>query len=202
MSGVKQSPLPPLIELKSNLGCSGSMPLSACKRVYVVPAVKVLPVMVTEILPDSDATPETSTLSALAGTTWHSMVATVPEKVRSPSIPSVPLLGASVPSTVTTGVEGDVVVTVPFPVNVPEVYTRTVAALTLEPFVTLRTPTAPAMSLYPATSNRPLTVHIPPPSIVTDPFDGGSSPPVSDPMDAVALLISLPPETMNLPLPR
>ena len=119
ITGVKQSPLPPLIELKSNLGWLKSMLPAACKRVYVVPAVKVLPVMVTDILPARDATPEILTLSALAGTTWHSMVATVPEKVRAPLIVSCPS-GASVPSIVVPLV----VLTVPLPVNVPELYSE------------------------------------------------------------------------------
>ena len=75
------------------------------------------PFSVTDNLPSSVAVPETSALSQLVEVTLQRMLANRP-KERPPPIVSVPL-GASVPSTVVPFV----VVTVPFPVNVPDFHT-------------------------------------------------------------------------------
>ena len=61
-------------------------------------------------------------MSALAGTTLDSIVALLfSATLPAPVIDSVPPVGLSVPSTATPEVE--VVLTVAFPVNVPELYT-------------------------------------------------------------------------------
>src|SRR6266542_4278800 len=88
------------------------------------------------------------------------------------------------------------------PVSVPELYTRTLPALTVEPFVTLRRAAPPGVLLYPPKSNRPVTVHSPPPFSVADPCEGGSSAFVNDAIEAVALITLSPSVMARLPLPR
>jgi hypothetical protein len=97
-----------------------SIKVEACKRGKFAGGVKV-PVIFTDKRPFSVAVPETSTLSQLLGVTLHCMVPPL-TKVRLPPIVSVPV-GARVPSMVTTGVKGEVIVTAPLPVNVPDLYT-------------------------------------------------------------------------------
>ena len=97
----------------------GINPPSACKRVKVVPGVKV-PVMVTNKRPSRAAVCETETSTiggAFCGVTLHCVVA-LGVRARSPSILSVQF-GASVPRTAVNVVK-PVVLIVPLPVNVPE----------------------------------------------------------------------------------
>src|SRR5579884_1634101 len=100
------------------------MPPSACKSVKS-PALFT----VTDNLPFSCAVPETWALSTLVELTVQLMLAFAP-KERLPVMVRVPV-GASVPPLMVTVPEPELTLTVPLPVNVPEVFTPTLVALTV-----------------------------------------------------------------------
>jgi hypothetical protein len=78
------------------------------------------------------------------------------QKVKSPLlIVSLPLLGSIVPLMVVPLV----VLTVPFPVNVPEPFTTTLAAVTVPPLVTVNRPVPGVVLEVPPTSSSPPNVH-------------------------------------------